>query len=86
MEEDIMNSVHIDIVNDKVKIKCDPKREEIPIPVVEEIVTSVIKQCYKCIEKEAPDELVNAIQLAKAWKIVSLILAAIIIGLLIFWR
>ena len=82
MEEDIMNSVHIDIVNDKVKIKCDPKREEIPIPVVEEIVTSVIKQCYKCIEKEVPD----AAQLAKSWKIVSFILAAIIIGLLVFWR
>lgn len=82
MEEDIMNSVHIDIVNDKVKIKCDPEREEIPIPVVEEIVMSVIKQCYKCMEKEAPD----AVQLVKAWKIVSFILAAIIIGLLVFWR
>ena len=82
MEEDIMNSVHIAIVNDRVKIKCDPEREEIPIPVVEEIATSIVKQCYKCIEKEIPD----AAQLAKSWKIVSFILAAIIIGLLVFWR
>ena len=89
-----MNEVHIDVVDDKVKIVCNPERESLPIDVVEEIVMSVIKQAQK-IQKEPSPKLVKAIaeqydeqlfSIMRSWQIVSFILAAIIVGLLIFWR
>ena len=91
----VMNEVHIDVVDDKVKIVCNPERESLPIDVVEEIVTSVIKQAQKNSGKEPSPELVKAIaeqydahlfDTMRSWQIVSFILAAIIVGLLIFWR
>lgn len=91
----VMNEVHIDVVDDKVKIVCNPERENLPIDVVEEIVMSVIKQAQKDSRKEPSPELVKAIaeqydehlfNIMRAWQIVSFILAAIIVGLLVFWR
>ena len=91
----IMNEVHIDVVDGKVKIVCNPERESLPIDVVEEIVTSVIKQAQKNSGKEPSPELVKAVaeqydahlfDIMRSWQIVSFILAAIIVGLLIFWR
>ena len=91
----VMNEVHIDVVDGKVKIVCKPERESLPIDVVEEIVTSVIKQAQKNSGKEPSPELVKAVaeqydahlfDTMRSWQIVSFILAAIIIGLLIFWR
>ena len=89
------NEVHIDVIDDKVKIVCNPERENLPIDVVEEIVMSVIKQAQKDSRKEPSPKLVKAIaeqydahlfDTMRSWQIVSFILAAIIIGLLIFWR
>ena len=91
----VMNEVHIDVVDGKVKIVCNPERESLPIDVVEEIVTSVIKQAQKNSGKEPSHEVVKAIaeqydahlfDTMRSWQIVSFILAAIIVGLLIFWR
>ena len=91
----IMNEVHIDIVDDKVKIICNPERESLPIDVVEEIVMSVIKQAQKIQKEKPPAELVKAVaeqydaqlfSIMRSWQIVSFILAAIIVGLLVFWR
>ena len=91
----VMNEVHIDVVDGKVKIVCNPERESLPIDVVEEIVTSVIKQVQKNSGKEPSPELVKAIaeqydahlfDTMRSWQIVSFILSAIIVGLLIFWR
>lgn len=91
----IMNEVHIDVVDGKVKIVCNPERESLPIDVVEEIVTSVVKQAQKIQKEEPSPELVKAIaeqydahlfDTMRSWQIVSFILAAIIVGLLIFWR
>ena len=91
----VMNEVHIDVVDDKVKIVCNPERESLPIGVVEEIVMSVIKQAQKNSGKEPSPKLVKAIaeqydehlfSIMRSWQIVSFILAAIIVGLLIFWR
>ena len=91
----IMNEVHIDVVDGKVKIVCDPERESLPIDVVEEIVMSVIKQAQKNSGKEPSPELVKAVaeqydahlfDIMRSWQIVSFILSAIIVGLLIFWR
>ena len=91
----VMNEVHIDVVDGRVKIVCNPERENLPIDVVEEIVMSVIKQAQKDGRKEPSPELVKAIaeqydahlfDTMRAWQIVSFILAAIIVGLLIFWR
>lgn len=98
MKENIINvknEVHIDVVDGKVKIVCNPERESLPIDVVEEIVMSVIKQAQKDSRKEPSPELVKAIaeqydehlfSIMRSWQIVSFILAAIIVGLLIFWR
>ena len=89
------NEVHIDIIDDKVKIVCNPERESLPIDVVEEIVISVIKQAQKDSRKEPSPELVKAVakqydaqlfSIMRSWQIVSYILAAIIVGLLVFWR
>lgn len=91
----VMNEVHIDVVDGKVKIVCNPERENLPIDVVEEIVMSVIKQAQKDSRKEPSPELVKAISeqynehlfsIMRSWQIVSFILAAIIVGLLVFWR
>lgn len=91
----VMNEVHIDVVDGKVKIICHPERESLPIDVVEEIVMSVIKQAQKDSRKEPSPELVKAVveqydahlfSIMRAWKIVSFILAAIIVVLLVFWR
>lgn len=91
----VMNEVHIDVVDGKVKIVCNPERESLPIDVVEEIVTSVVKQAQKIQKEEPSPELVKDIaeqydahlfDTMRSWQIVSFILAAIIIGLLIFWR
>ena len=91
----IMNEVHIDVVDGKVKIVCNPERKSLPIDVVEEIVTSVIKQAQKIQKEEPSPELVKAVaeqcdahlfDIMRSWQIVSFILAAIIVGLLIFWR
>lgn len=91
----VMNEVHIDVVDDKVKIVCDPARESLPIDVVEEIVMSVIKQAQKDSRKEPSPELVKAIaeqydehlfSIMRSWQIVSFVLAAIIVVLLVFWR
>lgn len=89
------NEVHIDVINGKVKIVCDPTRESLPIDVVEEIVMSVIKQAQKIQKEEPPAELVKAVaeqydehlfSIMRSWQIVSFVLAAIIVILLIFWR
>lgn len=89
------NEVHIDVIDDKVKIVCSPERESLPIDVVEEIIMSVIKQAQKDSRKEPSPELVKAIaeqydkqlfSIMRSWQIVSFILAAIIVGLLVFWR
>ena len=89
------NEVHIDVVDDKVKIICNPERENLPIDVVEEIVTSVVKQAQKIQKEEPSPELVKAIaeqydahlfDTMRSWQIVSFILAAIIVVLLVFWR
>ena len=91
----VMNEVHIDVVDGKVKIVCSPERENLPIDVVEEIVMSVIKQVQKDSRKEPSPELVKAIaeqydehlfSIMRSWQIVSFILAAIIVVLLVFWR
>ena len=88
----IMNEVHIDVVDGKVKIVCNPERESLPIDVVEEIVTSIIKQAQKIQKEEPSPELVKAVadahlfDIMRSWQIVSFILSAIIVGLLIFWR
>ena len=91
----VMNEVHIDIVDGKVKIVCEPARESLPIDVVEEIVMSVIKQAQKIQKEEPPAELVKAVaeqydehlfSIMRSWQIVSFILAAIIVVLLVFWR
>lgn len=98
MKENIINvknEVHIDVVDGKVKIVCNPERESLPIDVVEEIVMSVIKQAQKDSRKEPSPELVKAVaeqydahlfDTMRSWQIVSFILAAIIVGLLVFWR
>lgn len=57
----VMNEVHIDVVDGKVKIVCSPERESLPIDVVEEIVMSVIKQAQKIQKEEPPAELVKAV-------------------------
>ena len=91
----VMNEVHIDVIDGKVKIVCNPERESLPIDVVEEIVMSVIKQAQKDNKKEPSPELVKAIaeqydehlfSIMRSWQIVSFILAAIIVVLLVFWR
>ena len=91
----VMNEVHIDVVDDKVKIVCNPERESLPIDVVEEIVMSVIKQAQKDSRKEPSPELVKAVaeqydvhlfSIMRSWQRVSFILAAIIVVLLVFWR
>lgn len=95
----ILHTVNIEVVGDnKVKIKTDPTRDSLPIEVVEAIVENVVKQCaHKTTDnfmKNVPPEFVEEIakrydehvfKLMNAWKIVSFILAAIIVGLLI-WR
>lgn len=98
MQEEIVNiknSVHIDVDGNKVKIKCIPARDSLPIPVVESIVKSAMAQYDAAKKEERSDELMNAfieeygLQTFKrmlAWKIVSFILAAVIVGLLIFGR
>jgi len=98
MKEDvinIMNSVHIDVVGDKVKIECDPKRDNLPIEVVEEIVKATINQCQHEKEKDLPAGLVEAVakkydehvfNTMMAWRTVSFILMAGIAAALIFWR
>ena len=98
MKEDvinILNTVNIEVVGDnKVKIKTNPARDSLPIEVVETIIENVVKQCSHQKEKNLPEGLVEAVakeydehlfKLARSWKIVSFILAAIIVGLLI-WR
>lgn len=98
MKEDIiniMNNVHIDVVGDKVKIECEPKRDSLPIKVVEQIVMATIKQCQKEKEKDLPAGLVEAIakqydehlfKTMLAWRTVSFILMAGIAAAIIFWR
>ena len=91
----VTNEVHIDVVDGKVKIVCNPARESLPIDVVEEIVMSVIKQAQKDSRKEPSPELVKAVaeqydahlfSIMRSWQIVSFVLAAIIVVLLVFWR
>ena len=98
MKEDIiniMNSVHIDVMDDKVKIECDPKRDSLPISVVEQIVLATIKKCQNEKEKNLPAGLVEAVakkydehlfNTMMAWRTVSFILMAGIAAALIFWR
>lgn len=96
----IMHTVNITVTdNNKVKITTNPARDNLPIEVVEQIVEATVKQCaHKSTDdfmKNVPPEFVEEIakrydehvfKLMTSWKIVSFILAAIIVGLIVFWR